>query len=324
MQTAVNVLSHRSNIQTTHTACKQRSTYFPIAPIFKQPTPRKRRSCGRGRRRRRYNGICMSFSVGKVAAAFMVLSVYSGRMFRGWFVDSVASSQMSADKAKFMNMRKSKVINITVVDKGSMKIYGEGEVSLVTSSGENIFFLNVLYVPHLAANLVSVGYIDSNGGYVVFKNSKCHIYSREDKLVIQGSLFSKGIYKLNVNDNVHRDTNSPRETALMVTPASIDLWHRRLGHMNTQYLHQLPKQCSTIKFIQDSKIDECEPCALGKPIRKPFHAVEKKATSKLELVHSDVCYVGTPSIDNAKYFLIFLDDYSRLESSYQEIKERQL
>ena len=51
----------------------------------------------------------------------------------------------------------------------------------------------------------------------------------------------------------------------------------------------------------------------GKFHRKPFVAVgEIRSRRKLELVHSDVCGpMQTVSIGGAKYFVTFIDDYTR-------------
>ena len=114
-----------------------------------------------------------SLSVGKVTAAFMVYPESSDTIFRGWYIDYGATRHMATDKVKFVNMRKSNVISITVADKGIIKVHGQGDVHIKTSSNEIVLLTNVLYVHDLAANLISVGCIDKKGGSVSFQNSKC-------------------------------------------------------------------------------------------------------------------------------------------------------
>jgi len=57
----------------------------------------------------------------------------------------------------------------------------------------------------------------------------------------------------------------------------------------------------------------CEGCILGKMQRAKFPKDGSiRATSKLQLVHSDVCGpMQTPSLGNYLYFVTFIDDYSR-------------
>lgn len=45
--------------------------------------------------------------------------------------------------------------------------------------------------------------------------------------------------------------------------------------------------------------------------KAPFRENEKRASKVLELVHTDLCYITPTSHGGAKYFLTFLDDYSR-------------
>ncbi|KAJ4728947.1 Retrovirus-related Pol polyprotein from transposon TNT 1-94 [Melia azedarach] len=62
----------------------------------------------------------------------------------------------------------------------------------------------------------------------------------------------------------------------------------------------------------------CESCQMGKLHRFPFPSQAKwKATEKLELVHSDVCGpMQTPSLNQNRYFILFVDDFTRMTWVY--------
>lgn len=68
-----------------------------------------------------------------------------------------------------------------------------------------------------------------------------------------------------------------------------------------------------IKFTGKDKKTCIISCLEGKQARRPFKSINyKRATTKLGLVHSDVCGpMSVKSIDGKKYLLIFVDDYSR-------------
>lgn len=57
----------------------------------------------------------------------------------------------------------------------------------------------------------------------------------------------------------------------------------------------------------------CEACVEGKLSRKPFKPVGKiRSRRKLQLIHSDICGpMQAESIGGSKYFVTFIDDYSR-------------
>jgi hypothetical protein len=75
-------------------------------------------------------------------------------------------------------------------------------------------------------------------------------------------------------------------------------------------------QKDVVKGMKISKISDlsfCEGCVEGKIHRNPFKAVgEIRSTKKLQLIHSDVCGpMRTESLGGHKYFVTFIDDYSR-------------
>ena len=61
------------------------------------------------------------------------------------------------------------------------------------------------------------------------------------------------------------------------------------------------------------KTSPCEACVKGKHSRKPFQSTGARRTKDLlELIHSDVCgTMPTASIGGAKYFVTFIDDFTR-------------
>ena len=64
------------------------------------------------------------------------------------------------------------------------------------------------------------------------------------------------------------------------------------------------------KFFKDSH--ECEACQLSKATRLPFVSSKSRTNSLFEIVHSDVLGPSNvESFDGYKYYVTFVDDYSR-------------
>lgn len=62
---------------------------------------------------------------------------------------------------------------------------------------------------------------------------------------------------------------------------------------------------------------KCSTCAQGKMAQFRSYVADKKATKPLELVHSDLAGPITPiSIDNSRYVIVFVDDFSGLTTVY--------
>ncbi|GAA0186910.1 hypothetical protein LIER_34198 [Lithospermum erythrorhizon] len=92
------------------------------------------------------------------------------------------------------------------------------------------------------------------------------------------------------------------------------LWHDRFGHLNFRSL----KEMTTKEIVQGlPKIDVinevCEECQLGKQHREPFPSKSNWCSqSPLELVHTDLCGpIQVSSLRGSRYFLLFVDDYTR-------------
>ncbi|KAL0441843.1 UNVERIFIED_CONTAM: Retrovirus-related Pol polyprotein from transposon TNT 1-94 [Sesamum radiatum] len=97
------------------------------------------------------------------------------------------------------------------------------------------------------------------------------------------------------------------------------LWHRRLGHFNFQGLKILHQKKMMTDLPQIQAIEgACEACLQGNKHKKPFPSgTSWRAKAVLELIHTDVCGpMRTPSHEQNRYFILFIDDYSRMTWVY--------
>jgi hypothetical protein len=96
-------------------------------------------------------------------------------------------------------------------------------------------------------------------------------------------------------------------------------WHRRLGHMCVAGIKQLQKR--GLIDINDKEfkkgMSKCIACIMGKMARKPFPTeAERRATRKAELVHMDICGPMRVPSDGKRFFIIFVDDATRITRLY--------
>ena len=120
------------------------------------------------------------------------------------------------------------------------------------------------------------------------------------------------LYQLDCKPTITEQTSA---TAEHENDMLFDLWHQRLGHVSEQRLNEMVRKemASGITVPRTTKLSFCEGCIEGKMQRKPFTSVgEIRSTRKLQLVHSDVCGpMNTDSNGGRRYFVTFIDDYSR-------------
>jgi len=106
------------------------------------------------------------------------------------------------------------------------------------------------------------------------------------------------------------------DQALTSTIIESSLWHKRFGHANYTSLRQLHDLKLVENLTEINRDDGCvyEICQLGKQTRLPFPINQSRRTSeKLQLIHSDVCGpMRTPTLSGSKYFVLFIDDLTRM------------
>lgn len=91
-----------------------------------------------------------------------------------------------------------------------------------------------------------------------------------------------------------------------------ELWHRRLAHLNVQYLSKLAKKnlvrgLPSARYVKEKP---CRACQLGKV---SFQSKSHDSSSKiLHLLHMDLFGpISVSSLGGKSYSLVIVDDYSR-------------
>ena len=90
------------------------------------------------------------------------------------------------------------------------------------------------------------------------------------------------------------------------------MWHLRLRYMSKKGLRVLEKQ----GVFEDDKLGSlefCEVCVLSKSSRTGFKTAVHNTKGTLNYINSNLWGPAhTVSLGGAKYFLSFIDDYSRM------------
>ena len=97
----------------------------------------------------------------------------------GFLLDSACTSHISHDRSLFSKFNSSNEKNVVVGDGKMLKVEGEGEIILnvrsVSGGHRKCTLKNVLYVPEISHNLLSVPKISAGGKIVQFTDKLCKI-----------------------------------------------------------------------------------------------------------------------------------------------------
>lgn len=241
-----------------------------------------------------------------------------------WIVDSGATAHICNQKEQFSSLKYLvKPQDVILGDGRSLKIVGRGTVTLkLLTNGRRLkcHLKNVLLVPELAYNLISVTKAVEAGKHVEFSEDRCTISDEKEKIIVT-AVKTNGLYYVNC-DVIDKVIN----TAIAehcVGGSREAVWHRRLGHLSLSGLRRLVKHDMVNGFDYDPEkaiacAEFCESCVEGKSHRLPFPSHQSRRVSvPLELVHSDVCgKINVTSLGGAQYFLTFIDDHTRYVWTY--------
>lgn len=222
----------------------------------------------------------------------------SDRNNYSWVVDTGATRHMTKDNYDLKNAKLPTTKEVRVANNETIKIDRVGDLKCkIGQESTAITLSDVHYIPKLCVNLLSISQIVKKGFNVIFDMSGVRIYGQNNKNLIASGKLIDGLFYMNIelSENAYVSVASKSDDIL---------WHRRLGH--TSY--------STLKMVLDIKQPDmqCIVCAKGKHSRKPFNEKGTRATELLQIIHSDVCGPMTEkSHSNNKYFVTFIDDYSR-------------
>jgi len=171
-----------------------------------------------------------------------------------WYINSSASAHMTLCSNWLKDIKKIKNENVTLADK-RIPVENQGDVHLdvsVCKSVATVKVKDVLYVPDVATNLLSVSEMTRRGNKVVFDSDGCKIFNDQNRIIATTTIVGN-MYRLNRPENRH--------VAFTKAQKDSNLWHRRLGHISDDNLLRLAKGMAS--GIDICKID-CERCEISR------------------------------------------------------------
>ena len=232
-----------------------------------------------------------------------------------WFADSGANQHITAN-LEHLTLQQPYIGQENVA-------VGNGQGLSIAHTGTTIFHtpeakLNlkrVLHCPQASANLLSINQfcLDNNclfiltGTHYFVKDIQTGVTLLEGRS--EGGLYPIQLRSMSIN-------KSHALSAVVGIKASVSVWHSRLGHASLPIVSQLLNKHSLPVEGLVNKMHFCEPCQLGKGKQLPFKPSTRVSSFPLQLIHTDVWSCSTKSLSGCKYYVIFIDDFSRFSWLY--------
>ena len=183
-----------------------------------------------------------------------------------------------------------------------------GTCTLTLDNGFVLVLERTFYVPSFSRNLISVSRLVPLGFSFTFQDNVFNLFYKSNN--IGTGILADGLYRICLqneatNNSLHVHIGTKR---CNINEDSSMLWHRRLGHISIDRNKRLVKD-GVLSTLDYTDFETCVDCIKGKQTNKSKkHA--NRSSNILEIIHTDIC---CPDMDmpGQKYFITFIDDYSR-------------
>lgn len=227
-----------------------------------------------------------------------------------WCLDSGATKHMCNDREKFYTFSEDKACKVYTAAEHFVNAIGAGDIKMnVRLSGNkinNIRLRDTMYVPEFRNNLLSVSKMTDNDYTVIFHRDSALVKRQNGSVELTAKRRGQ-LYLVDSNEEHSASTGEHQSKRLKQ-------WHERFGYLNFSDLKKLKHDdmVNGIDFNTNETEFDCEICYIGKIHQIPYKSSSRRASCKLGLIHSDICGpITTKSIGGARYFVTFIDDYTR-------------
>ncbi|KAG8369441.1 hypothetical protein BUALT_Bualt14G0014000 [Buddleja alternifolia] len=216
---------------------------------------------------------------GDVVIIFDDAYVSSSCQETDWIIDSGASYHITPHRDMFTSYTSGNFGRVRMANHGVTEVIGMGNINLETDTGCRLILRDVRHIPDIRHNIISTGKLDDDGYVSNFGEGKWKL--------TKGSLITaKGKKKNSLYLMQAKLSNG--EVNAAVNNSSIELWHKRLGHLSQKGMQLLAKK-KLLPDVNGIELQTCVDCLAGKQHRVAFKSfypafvhIPKDERSKLD------------------------------------------
>jgi histone deacetylase 1/2 len=224
-----------------------------------------------------------------------------------WLMDSGSTDHITSDLERLhMHERYGGTDTVQVANGKGLSISHIGNLTL---AGSKLLLNHILHVPHFSHHLLSVYRLVCDND--VFVEFHCHFFCVKDKATRKILLHGRshgGLYPIPLS---RASSSASSRRASSGVRVSASQWHQRLGHPSNKVVKTVVKNHELPCLPFENSESVCDACQCAKSHQLSYTSSERVSTMPLELVHSDVWGPAIASPGGYKYYVSFIDDYSR-------------
>jgi histone deacetylase 1/2 len=154
--------------------------------------------------------------------------------------------------------------------------------------------------------------VTDNDSFMEYHPNFFLVKDRAMKEVLLGGRSVQGLYPVPSSPSL---PSSSSRQGLSGVKLSVDHWHRRLGHRQISVVESVLRT-NNIACARPHEPSVCDACQQAKIHKLPFARSLHSTKAPLELVHSDVWGPAVKSVGGFRYYVSFVDDFTRFSWIY--------
>ena len=194
---------------------------------------------------------------------------------------------------------------------GSRTLSANGAGSIVINTdGGTLQLDNVMFVPRLRRNLISVSMLADSEWQVLVTPEAMVLHREQTEITAHRT---GGLYMFTAKESDNPASAEIHEASAQ-KQVSLAKAHRTYAHLNADAVRKMLRAQG---YSVDEDYVQCSACMQGKMHRLPNRPKPKGANEqRIGYIHSDVCSIDTPSFRGSKHFVTFTDDRSRFRKIF--------
>ncbi|XP_014495100.1 uncharacterized protein LOC106757032 [Vigna radiata var. radiata] len=144
-----------------------------------------------------------------------------------WYLNTSSSNHMSGNRRWFLDLDTSVKSTIRFGDNSTIQAEGMGKILIKGKDGKPVYLHNVLYVPMMKCNLLSLGQLLEKGFTMKMQKRHIEVFDKKQRLIFKAPASRNRTFRVNLNTT---------EIQCMATTSVEEewLWHYRFGHLNSE------------------------------------------------------------------------------------------
>lgn len=146
---------------------------------------------------------------------------------KNWYLDSGCSNHMTYNREWLVNFDVTKKNRVKFADDSTWMVEGMGDIIIKRKNGSQTIIFNVLFVPAMKCNLLSIRQLVEKGYTVIMgNNDRAELFDNHNKLILRSKISKNRTFQVSLEEieNLHCLTTVKKEESW--------LWHLHSGHLN--------------------------------------------------------------------------------------------